>query len=319
MCAEQLVPSRQIAAATAGCVSFGADCCIAASVPSAFLSPILPSAVAASSCSGPSSLAISISLGTAVGDLVVADRLDHGAAEEVDAAHRRRESAPRRPSGPCGIAASARTSAGRTNSPSSFSSAASSFGASAGSRILLEVARRPLRAGDRSARPSPRPSRRSVRGSLKPVSSVSALKRTKPSACSLTACSSAGHRLRRRRAANRARRPPCASGSRDRRACRSPRGSVRARSASGRAPARTQEQITNNEQRSNESDERASHLADRFGFFFRERLALAVDLQRQLQVAAFIARERHRIVAGVARRAVRRALGLHRRRAARRG
>ena len=69
MCAEQLTPSRQMAAATAGCVSFGADCCSAASVPSALLSPIFPSAIAASSCSGPSSLAISISRGMAVATL----------------------------------------------------------------------------------------------------------------------------------------------------------------------------------------------------------------------------------------------------------
>ncbi len=65
MCARQLVPIRQMAAAMAGCASFGADCCIAASVPSAVLSPILPIAVAASSCSGPSILAISISRGMA--------------------------------------------------------------------------------------------------------------------------------------------------------------------------------------------------------------------------------------------------------------
>ena len=63
---------------------------------------------------------------------------------------------------------------------------------------------RPPRAADRSARPSPSCMASAVRGSLKPVSSVSALKRMKPSACSLTACSSAGDRLRGGRAANRA-------------------------------------------------------------------------------------------------------------------
>ena len=88
MCAEQFVPSRQIAAAIAGCVSFGAERCIAASAPSQFLSPILPSAIAASSWSGPSSLEISTSVGDGFGDPVVADRLDHRAAEEVDAAPR---------------------------------------------------------------------------------------------------------------------------------------------------------------------------------------------------------------------------------------
>ena len=51
-------------------------------------------------------------------------------------------------------------------------------------------------------------------------------------------------------------------------------------------------------------------LADRFRLFFGQRLALAVDLQRQLQISALVARERHRVMAGVARRAVRRALAL---------
>ncbi len=65
MCTEQLLPIRQMAAAIPGCISFDAVRCSSASVPSAALSPIFPNAVAASSCSGPSIFAISISFGTA--------------------------------------------------------------------------------------------------------------------------------------------------------------------------------------------------------------------------------------------------------------
>ncbi len=50
------------------------------------LSPILPSASAASSCSGPSSFATAVIASSAYARLVVAERLDHGAAEEVLAA-----------------------------------------------------------------------------------------------------------------------------------------------------------------------------------------------------------------------------------------
>ena len=63
-----------------------------------------------------------------------------------------------------------------------------------------------------------------------------------------------------------------------------------------------------NDEQTADRERRRRASAYRFRFFFRQRLALAVDLERQLQVAALIARERHRVVAGVARRAVRRAL-----------
>ena len=60
-----LIRFRRNRAAMAGCVSLGADCCIAASTPTWLLSPIFPRAVAASSCSGPSSFATSTTAGTA--------------------------------------------------------------------------------------------------------------------------------------------------------------------------------------------------------------------------------------------------------------
>src|SRR5688572_17931753 len=51
----------------------------------------------------------------------------------------------------------------------------------------------------------------------------------------------------------------------------------------------------------------------RFGFFFRKRLPISVDLQRQLQVAVRIARKRDRVLSRVARGAIRRTLGFDRR------
>ena len=75
-----------MAVASAGCRSRGAVRCSGANVSSARLSPICPSATTASSWSGPSSLAIAVSVGHRVRGLVLAERLDHGAAEEVLAA-----------------------------------------------------------------------------------------------------------------------------------------------------------------------------------------------------------------------------------------
>ena len=58
-----------MAAAIAGCAARGAVRCSAASVSSARLSPIFPSASAASSCSGPSSFATAVSASNAYGAL----------------------------------------------------------------------------------------------------------------------------------------------------------------------------------------------------------------------------------------------------------
>ena len=130
-----------------------------------------------------------------------------------------------------------------------------------------------------------------VRGSLNPVSRARALKRMKPSACSFTACSSAG--------------TVCAAGARrtvrpaamrvgvievaelvDRLADLI--GGGRRGAALLRGQANNEEQMTNNERIA----ARRSHLSHhRLRFFFRERLRLAVDLQRELQVAVFVARE----------------------------
>ena len=92
-----------------------------------------PTPMIASSCSGPSSLATSGDLGERVIAVVVAERLDDGAAEEVLAAHDERQRAPRAPAGRLPCAAMARVSAGRTNSDRSLASASISAGSSAGS------------------------------------------------------------------------------------------------------------------------------------------------------------------------------------------
>ena len=74
-------------AAIEGCRFFGAVRCSAASVSSDRLSPILPMARTASSCSGPSSLAMVGERRQRVCGLVIAQRLDDPAAEEVLAFH----------------------------------------------------------------------------------------------------------------------------------------------------------------------------------------------------------------------------------------
>ena len=58
-CEAQLMPSRQIAADTAGWRTRGADFCSVTSAVSARLSPSFPSASTASSCKGPSRRATS--------------------------------------------------------------------------------------------------------------------------------------------------------------------------------------------------------------------------------------------------------------------
>ena len=172
------------------------------------------------------------------GDLVVAERLDHGAAEVIDAARRVADQHRRRPWDRCAIAASARTSAGRTNSPSSFSSAASSLGVSAGRGLLLEVA-----VGD-LAQPIVRRGQRRVHrvGGARIVEAGQQDRGPEADvAVGVLAdrLQQRRHRLRRGRAANRAagrhaRRVVEVAELVDRR-----RGSARATSASGRAPART--------------------------------------------------------------------------------
>ena len=76
-----------MAAAIEGCTFFGAVRCRPASVSSVRLSPIFPIARTASSWSGPSSFAIVGQRRQRVRGLVVAERLDDSAAEEVLALH----------------------------------------------------------------------------------------------------------------------------------------------------------------------------------------------------------------------------------------
>jgi hypothetical protein len=64
-CDSQLMPSRQMAAAIAGCVWREAVRWMAPSVSIARLSPSFPKASAASSCSGPSSFAIAVNASNA--------------------------------------------------------------------------------------------------------------------------------------------------------------------------------------------------------------------------------------------------------------
>ena len=112
--------------------------------------------------------------------LVVAERLDDGAAEEVfaaaDFAHehlRARACRRRRPAS----AASARTSDGRTNSPCSLSSAARNCGISAGSGLCSKKLYATVRSRSFGLASDSR-IESFVRGSLNPVSSTSARYRT---------------------------------------------------------------------------------------------------------------------------------------------
>ena len=191
MCAEQLVPIRQIAAAMAGCVSFGADCCkrgeraeraLVADLAERRRRIVLQRTVELGDLGQPRNRR---------GDLVVADRFDHGAAEEIDAARR----VANQHLGDLGIL---RHRGERANQRRADELAF--FLVERGQHPRRERRawdsarnrRRRLRAGDRSATTIAVSIASAVRGSLKPVSSVSALKRMKPSACSLTACSNAG-------------------------------------------------------------------------------------------------------------------------------
>ena len=131
-------------AATVGCSSLPPVRCRSASVASARLSPIFPSASTASSCSGPSSMATSVELRHGVGAVEVAERLDDRAAEVVDAAGDVDERAPSRTFGSSPTAASARMSDGRTNSPSSLASAVEKSARERAIGVALEIAVRHL-------------------------------------------------------------------------------------------------------------------------------------------------------------------------------
>ena len=304
MCDEQFTPIRQIAAATVGCVSFGADCCNAASTAERLLVANLPQRHRRIVLQRALELGDLDQPRHRRGDLVVAERLDHRAAEEIDAAHHvaqqhvARPSDRRRPRPARGSAPAGRTRRLPCRARREASEPARGFG------LHLEIA-----VGHFAQAIVRRRHRREhLVGRARIVEAGQqheALKRTKPSVCSLTACSSAGDR--RRGGARRIVRARCHARrrSRDRRACRSRRGSVREMSAPARAPAQTQDDsMTNNEITNERNSDASAHPSRRFRFFFGQRLALAVDLQGELQVSAFVPRERHGVLPCIARRAV---------------
>ena len=168
-----------------------------------------------------------------------------------------------------------------------------------------------------------------VRGSLKPERMTSARNRTYSSLCCLTAASSAGTATAGIGAPDGARGRGCESGSRDRPAGRWPsapalaspepghraggfagRAAGGARAREGRLPTGLDEPME-----TSADDAEQSRTPQR-----RQRASSSVDvLQRELEVGLLVARERDRIDAGIARRAVRRLLAAARPDAGRRG